>query len=313
MPLDPQAQAVLDNFASLNLPPLWTLPPEQVRQITAAMRPPIEGEAVARIDDRTVPGPGGEIPIRVYTPEGARPLPGLVYFHGGGWVIGSIEGHDITCRALTNASGCVVVSVEYRLAPEHPFPASVEDAYAATRWVSEHAAELGIDPTRLAVGGDSAGGNLAAVVAQLAREAGGPPLAFQLLVYPVTGNSFDTASYRDNADGYFLTRDWMRWFWQYYLPDESARADPRAAPLMAEDLSGLPPALVITAEFDPLRDEGEAYARALREAGVDVTVTRYDGMIHGFFTMSTALTRGREALEQAGTALRRQLAAQPVG
>ena len=266
MPIDPQAQMVLDNLASLNLPPFWTMPPEEVREITAAMRPPVEGEAVARVEDRAVPGPAGEIPVRIYRPEGAAPLPALVHFHGGGWVIGSLDGADITCRALANASGCVVVSVDYRLAPEHRFPAAPQDCYAAARWVAEHAGELGIDPARVGVSGDSAGGNLATVVALMAREKGGPPLAFQLLVYPVTDCDFTSASYEANADGYFLTRDWMTWFWDHYIPDVSQRSDPRASPLRVKDLSGLPPALVITAEFDPLRDEGEAYAERLREA-----------------------------------------------
>jgi acetyl esterase len=305
MALDPQAQAVLEQIAALNLPPRWTLSPEEARrQFEARMALVPPGEPVHDVSDRTIPGPAGEIPVRVYRPRDEVPLPALVYYHGGGWVVGSIASHDPTCRALANAAGCLVISVDYRLAPEHKFPAAAEDAYAAARWVVEHATEMGVDPTRVAVGGDSAGGNLAAVVCLMARERGGPPLAFQLLVYPVTDFRFDTVSYRVNGEGYLLTTRDMEWFWNHYLPDPSAGSHPYASPLRAADLRGLPPALVITAEYDPLRDEGEAYAERLRQAGVPVTLARYEGVFHGFFGMGHLLDKARAAVRQSGEALR---------
>ena len=224
-------------------------------------------------------------------------------------MICDLDTHDGVCRALANGAGCIVVSVDYRLAPEHKFPAAADDAFAATEWVAKHAVEIGGDPSRVAVAGDSAGGNLAAVVAQTAKDRGGPKLAFQLMVYPVTDYDFDTGSYRDNAEGYMLTTAAMKWFWNHYLPDEKAGLDPQASPLRADDLSGVPPALVITAEFDPLRDEGEAYAARLASAGVPAKSTRYDGMIHGFFSMSALLPQGRQAIEEAATALREAFAA----
>ena len=313
MPLDPQAKAVLDQMAALGLPAMITLSPEQARrqmEMRRAAAPP--GDPVAHVEDRAIPGPAGDIPIRIYTPEASGTLPVLVYFHGGGWVIGSIETHDATSRALANAAGCIVVSVDYRLAPEHKFPAAAEDAYAATKWVAESAAALGGDPRRIAVGGDSAGGNLAAAVCLMARDRGGPSLAYQVLIYPVTDYSFDTPSYRENAEGYLLTKDSMGWFWNHYLRDESDGRNPYASPLRAESLAGLPPALIITAEFDPLRDEGEAYADRLREAGVPVACSRYDGMIHGFVGLATVLDKGKLAVGEAAGALRAAFAAQPV-
>lgn len=306
MSLDPQAQALLQ---------VMPAPPDfdalDVATLRAGMDAAVLGgedvEAVADVRNVRIPGPAGEIPLRVYTPAGDGPFPGLVYFHGGGFVLCGLDTHDGTCRSLANASGCVVVSVDYRLAPEHPFPAAPEDCHAATRWVADHAADFGIDATRLAVGGDSAGGNMAAVVSMMARDGGGPALRFQLLVYPVTNCDFETASYRENADGYMLTRDMMRWFWQQYLPDPARAAEAYASPLRAPELAGLPPGLCITAGYDPLRDEGEAYAERLREAGVDCRSSHYPGMIHGFFSMPT-FDRGREAVEEAGTALRAALA-----
>jgi acetyl esterase len=304
MPPDPQAKAVLDQMAALGAPPLGTLSPHEHRQMmlmTRAAAPP--GPEVQRVEDRTIPGPAGEIPVRLYYPSDGPALPALVYFHGGGWVIGSIETHDATCRELATAADCLVVSVDYRLAPEHKFPAAAEDAYAATRWVAEHAAEIGADPRRIAVGGDSAGGNLAAVVALMARDRGGPSLAFQLLVYPVTDYNFHTESYRQNAEGYLLTRHSMQWFWNHYLTSEADGGNPHASPIRAKDLSGLPPALVITAEFDPLRDEGEAYTNRLREAGVPAAYTCYEGMIHGFFGMSAVVDKAKQAVGEAAGAL----------
>jgi acetyl esterase len=308
MSLHPQAQALLDQLAAAGEVDLTQLPPPAVRDVYAQMSLARSPAPVASVSDRSIRGPGGPLGLRIYRPA-AGPRPALVYFHGGGFVIGSLETHDGTCRALANASGCTIVSVDYRLAPEHRFPAAPEDCYAALRFAAEAGAEIGVDPSRLAVGGDSAGGNLAAVTALLARDRRGPDLAFQLLVYPVTDARFDTPSYRENAEGYFLTAKMMRWFWDHYLEHAHQAEDPLASPLRAKDLAGLPPALVLTAGYDPLRDEGEAYAARLREAGVDAELKRYPGMFHGFFSMYDALDDGRDALEQAGAALRRALSA----
>lgn len=301
MPVDPVVQTILDQ--GLTLPASNDVSPETVRGMMSAAAAG-EPELVAAVADRKIPGPAGEIPVRVYRPKSDVALPVLVFFHGGGWVVCNLDTHDGVCRTLANAAGCIVVSVDYRLAPEHKFPAAVDDAWAATEWVAANAASLGADPEYVAVGGDSAGGNLTAVVAQMARERGGPRLAFQLMVYPALDYNFDTASYRDNAEGYFMTRDAMKWFWDHYLNTPSDGNDPLASPLRTNDLSGLPPALIITAEFDPLRDEGEAYASRLADAGVNVKMTRYDGMIHGFFSMAALLPQGQQALDEAATALR---------
>ena len=310
MPLDPQVQGLLDQMAEAQMPALSAGLPEQARQMivefTKAMGP---GEEVAEVRDLTIPTPDGPVPARVYVPRGDAPFPVVVYFHGGGWVIGSIETHDGSCREIANRAGAVVVSVDYRLAPEHTFPAAPDDCYAATRWVAEHAPEFGGDPSRLAVAGDSAGGNLAAVVALMARDRGGPPLRFQLLVYPAVDARMTSASIEENATGYFLTKDDMEWFYGHYgAPDPT---DWRVSPLLAPDHSGLPPAFVITAEYDPLRDEGEAYAKKLDEAGVPVTLRRYDGQIHGFFGMTAALDGAKKANDEAGAALREAFAAAP--
>jgi acetyl esterase len=271
---------------------------------------PFESPAhVASIIDRTVPGPAGAIPVRVYTPEGEGPFPLFVYIHGGGWVLGDLDGSDPTCRAIANEAECVVVSVDYRLAPEHKFPVPVEDVYAATVFVARHAHEFGGDGARIAVGGDSAGGNLSAAVSLMARDRGGPSLALQVLNYPVIDRDFDSASYEQNGDGYFLTAAMMRWFWGHYLRNDADALDPYAAPLRAGDLSGLAPALVITAEFDPLLSEGEAYASALRDAGVPATLRRYDGMIHGFISMMQFVPQGRQAISEIAAALREAFAA----
>jgi acetyl esterase/lipase len=306
MPLDPQAKALLDQMASMGTPPLQAMSVPEARAFMDSLRA-LAGdvETVAHVEDRTVPGPAGDIPVRLYRPAADGPLPLLVYFHGGGWVLGGeLEVYDGLCRSLANAAGCAVLAVDYRLAPEHKFPAAVDDCYAATSWAVANAAALGADGARVAVGGDSAGGNLTAVVAQLARDRKGPALRFQLLVYPATDVAYDTPSYRENATGYFLELDAMRWFYDHYLSSDADRADPRASPLRAADLHGLPPALVITAEFDPLRDEGEAYAARLREADVPVTLTRYHGMIHGFLGMAPLLDQGKHAVAEAAAALR---------
>jgi acetyl esterase/lipase len=305
MGLDPQAQALLTQLVASRLPPLNRLSPQEARRAAAELAS-LHGapDAVARVEDRTIPGPEGALQIRVYAPDGRGPFPVLVYFHGGGWVIGNLDTVDGPCRAMANAACCVVVSVDYRLAPEHKFPAAAEDAYASVQWVATNAPTIDVDPTRIAVGGDSAGGNLAAVVALMGRDRGAPLLSYQVLVYPVTDAACDTASYRENADGYLLTRDMMRWFWGHYLRNDADSQNPYASPLRAQDVRGVPPALIVTAEFDPLRDEGEAYAARLRAAGVPVQLTRYDGMIHGFFGMASLLDQAHVAIGEAATALR---------
>jgi acetyl esterase len=309
MPLDPQVKILLDQIAAAPGPKLHTLTAPEARRVTGNMFrvPPERAEKIAKVEDRKIPGPAGSIPIRIYTPEGSGPFPVLVFFHGGGWVICDLDSHDGPCRALTNKAGCVTVSVDYRLAPEHKFPAGVEDCFAATKWVAEHAKELNADASRLAVGGDSAGGNLSAVIAQLARDAGGPKIAFQLLIYPATEAELDTYSHKTFTD-YFLTKDDINWFWGHYARTPADRKDPRIAPALAKSFKALPPALIITAEFDPLRDEGEAYGEKLRAAGVPVSVTRYEGMIHGFFSMYEVLDKGKQSIEESAAALRKAFA-----
>ena len=249
--------------------------------------PEADRAAIHQVEDRTVPGPVGDIPVRIFRPRASdTPLPALVWYHGGGWVLGSLDLAEVNCRQLANDADCVVLSVDYRLAPEHAFPAAIDDCLAATDWVHTHAAEIGVDPRRIAVAGDSAGGNLAACVAYGARERG-LPLVLQLLVYPVIDADFERTSYVDNADGFLLTRDAMQYYWDCYVPDPGQRTDPLVAPNHAPDLTSVAPAWIITAELDPLRDEAEAYGEALRAAGVDATTTRYDGMIHAFFNMET--------------------------
>ncbi len=308
MPLDPGLKLVLDQLAANPGPQLHELPVAQARVFFDQMQLPRPEVKIASIHDRSIPGPEGEIAVRIYNPGGKTSLPALVYFHGGGWVIGSIETHDGSCRDLATRVGCAVISVGYRLAPEHRYPAAAEDCFAATKWVAENAAALGVDPKRIAIGGDSAGGNLSAVVALMARDRRGPALCFQLLIYPVTDADFTRASYRENAEGYLLTTKAMEWFWGHYVPDATQRKEVYAAPLQAKDLAGLPPAFVLTAEYDPLRDEGEAYAKRLQQAGVPTRLTRYDGAIHGFFAMGLLAEVARRALDDAVVALRAGLA-----
>jgi len=310
MPVHPQLAAFLEASNRPGVPKMWEVGPEGARVMARAMVAATNSprQPVADVHDREIPGPGGRIPVRLYMPTAPAPRGALVYFHGSGFVIYDLDSHDAECRAMCNRAGITVVSVDYRLAPEHKFPAAVEDAMAALEWTSANAAELGVDPARIAVGGDSAGGNLAAVVAQIARDRGGPPVAFQLLVYPVTDARMGHASMDENAEGYGLTRRQMAWFIEQYVREEADKLDPRCSPLLAKSLGGLPPALVITAEYDVLRDEGEAYARRLISDGVRTTLTRYTGMIHGAFQMHGMLDAGRAMLEQAGDALRSALA-----
>ena len=304
MPLDPIVKMILEQ-SPMSLDDMIRMPSAaEMREANRALRvQPANPEPVAHIEDRTIPGPAGELLVRVYRPESADLLPALVYFHGGGWVIGDIESHDPICRTLANSANCVVVSVDYRLAPEAKFPAAADDAYAAASFVSANAAEFGADASRIAVGGDSAGGNLAAVTSLMARDRGGPELMFQLLIYPVIERDFGRPSYTENASGYLLSTDVMRWFWDQYIRTDDDARNPYAAPILADKLAGLPPALIITAEFDPLRDEGEAYASALREAGVPAVLTRYDGMVHGFVQLRDFIPQGRDALAESAKAL----------
>ncbi len=304
MPLDPQVKALMDMMKGM---PLFSaLSPEAARKQTAEMRALRNASptAVASVENRTIPGPAATIPIRVYTPSGTGPFPVLVYYHGGGFVIGDLESHDGVCRALTNGAGCVTVAVDYRLAPEAKFPAAVEDSYAATKWVSENAARLNADANRLAVGGDSAGGNLAAVISLMARDRKSPHIVFQLLIYPATELTCSAPSHKTNTE-YVLTPDDIRWFMGHYLRDDSDRRNPMASPAYATSFSGLPPALIITAEFDPLRDEAEDYGNKLREAGVPVQVSRYEGMVHGFVSMADMIDKGKLGIAEASTALKK--------
>jgi acetyl esterase len=299
--------------ASRSFKPLYALTIEEARaadlaSIRAGARSP---EPVGELVERGMPGPGGPLPLRIYRPAGPGPFPVLLYFFGGGWTLGGLDTSDGICRSLTNAAGCLTIAVGYRLAPEHKFPAAVEDCFAVLEWAAAHAGEYGGDPGRLAVGGDSAGGNLAAATALRARDLGGPPVAFQLLVYPNTDYLADSASIRENDDPYFFNRTSVDWYWDNYLAQPMDGLSPLASPLRAADLGGLPPALVITAEHDPLRDQAEQYALALSEAGVDVELTRYHGMVHGFFTMTRALDSAREAVAQAADRLKQALSASP--
>jgi acetyl esterase len=305
--LDPQIEALLQRMEQQGTPPVHTLTPMQARESRNPIFTKLGGppEAVANVEDLNIPGPGGQIPIRIYTPQGSHPFPILVYFHGGGWVICNLDTHDSVCRSLANGASCIVVSVDYRLAPEHRFPAAVDDAYAATQWVAENANRIDGDLTRIAVGGDSAGGNLAIVVCLMAREKGGPSLIYQLLVYPATNlSSLDTNSYREHGEGYILTKEAMEYYRDHYIGRKEELRNPYASPLLAQELSGLPAALVITAEFDVLTDEAEAYADRLREAGVPVNYTCYKGMIHAFFSLALVVDRARDAMDEATAALR---------
>jgi acetyl esterase len=310
MALHPQARAFLDQLANNPFDKMDEMTPQLFRDahgpIGTLGGPP---EEVARLEDRNIPGPAGQIPIRIYTPAGPSPMPGLVYFHGGCFVAGTLDMEDSPCRSLANAGQCVVVAVRYRLAPENKFPAAVDDVYAATTWIAGNARELGIDSSRLTVGGHSSGGNLAAVVAQVAKRRGGPALAFQLLVLPITDCSTDAPSRRENGQGYLLTKAMLDWSKRQYLQSHDEGKTPEASPLLAADLTGLPPAMIITAEYDPLRDEGERYADKLREAGVAATIRRFDGAIHAFFILGGVMDQGKQAIQEAGTVLRQALGA----
>ena len=311
MPVTTETQTILDFLAAAGETPADELTPDDLRTAYTTFSSMGTKSEMASVRDHTVTVAGADIPVRVYVPtDEPGPRPVTVYFHGGGWVIGDIDTHDATVRALAEASGTTVVSVGYRRAPEDPFPAAIDDCLAAVRWVVDRAADLDVDPARLAVAGDSAGGNLAAIAAAELAAAGGPTARFQLLVYPVTDGTMDHPSVDQNGEGYFLTKDTMDWFWTQYVGAAGDRTGPRVSPMhLPEDqLAALPPALVITAEFDPLRDEGEAYAARLAAAGVAARSHRYDGVIHGFFSMRDMIPEGKAAIDEAGEALRTALA-----
>ena len=307
--LDPQAQALIDLMAERGVPPTHTLAPAEARRMYLERRgysqpvPP----PVGTVRDRA-----GPVPLRQYRPAGVAddaPLPALVYFHGGGWTIGDLETHDVLCRSLCAGAGCAVLSVDYRLSPEHRFPAAVDDCLASLRWVREQAAALALDPARIAVGGDSAGGNLAAVVCLALRDAGQARPAFQLLIYPATDMRAVAPSHTRNAQGYLLTADSVAYYRGHYMPDAAEWADWRASPLLARDHAHLPPALVLTAGFDPLRDEGRQYADALSGAGVPTQYVCFERQIHGFITMGRIIDEANLALDLCCMALRRAFAA----
>jgi len=302
--LRPEIQALLDELNDAPGPPAHEVPIEEARAAHVAETDWLSGpgEPVAEVLDVAVPSAAGEVRLRAFRPAGERPLPVVAYLHGGGWAMGGLDTYDTPLRALANASGAVVVGVEYRLAPEHRFPAALDDSLAAVRWLADHAGELGGDGARLALAGDSAGGNLAAVAARRLR--GELPLRLQALVYPVTDAGVNTPSYREFAEGHGLTAAGMRRFWNLYL-DGAEGGDPDASPLQATDLAGLAPAFVLTAEADVLRDEGEAYAAALREAGVATELVRWPGVVHGFIRWLAATPASREAIDAVGAALRR--------
>jgi len=304
MPLESATAAILAHIAEEGAPELYEMAIAESRSMYREMQPDLPEIVVHSVEDLMIDGPAGAIPVRIYRPS-AAPAPVHVHFHGGGWVIGDLDTHDRDCREICVGADCIVVAVDYRLAPEHIFPAAPEDCYAALCWATANLDSLCALPGAVSVGGDSAGGNLAAAVALMARDRNGPAIAMQLLIYPVTDATMESGSYRDNADGYLLSRTMMSWFWDHYCPDLALRADPLASPITAEDLAGLPPALVMTAEFDPLRDEGEAYAERLIAAGVEVEVRRFDGLIHGFFSQAGMIEAAREGVELAVKALRK--------
>ncbi|MBL1078515.1 alpha/beta hydrolase [Nocardia sp. 2] len=312
MPLSPEWRAFTD-AATAAFPELGTkvVDATEARAFLAA-RPvaAVEPIPVAGVEEWLVPGPvdAPEVPVRLYRPLDAEKTPGVVvFYHGGGFVLCNLDSHDRFCRTMANAAGVIVVSVDYRRAPDARFPAAAADAYAVLRWVADHAESLGGDPERLAVAGDSAGGNLATVAAIQARDNGGPDIAFQMLLYPMLDPACDSGSYTENADGYFTTAAQLRWYWRQYLTAETDAADPLANPMIA-DLTGLPPAYIATAEFDPLRDEGETYGRLLRDAGVEAEIHRWNGTIHGFMSMAWHLRETQRANNAAFGALRRSLA-----
>ena len=312
MPLDPQIETILGLIKQSGLPEVWQLTPDQAReQYLMRVRKLEVKQSIHRTQDRRIPGPDSDLPIRVYWPREAKPgelFPVLLWLHGGGFVIGNLDTHDSVCRMLAEQADCMVVAVDYRLAPEFKFPAAVEDSHAVLRWLASHGSEIGVDAKRIAVGGDSAGGNLAAVLSILARDQGFPPIALQLLIYPCTAPEPETASHHKFAEGYVLSRNSIVWFYKHYLRAQRDANDFRFAPLQTDDLSRLPPAFVLVAGYDPLRDEGVEYSRRLIEAGNRVTLANYEGVVHGFYLMGGAVDAARRAVAQSAAALREAFA-----
>jgi acetyl esterase len=312
MALDPESQRLIDLMAAANRPAWNTLSPQAARDLYLSLRPGAQGprpEGVTVVD-RTIPGPAGELPVRLYRPAAATAdavLPALVYAHGGGWVFGNLDSHDVLCAQLALEAGIAVFHVDYRLAPEARFPGAFDDVVAALQWVAAHGASVGIDPTRLAIGGDSAGGNLAAAVSIWARDHGGPKLLMQLLAYPVTDAVARAESYRHFEDGYGLNAATMEWFFDHYTPERASRGDWRVSPLRAASLAGLPPALVVTAGYDPLRDEGRAYAWRLQQEGTQADLVEFGGMLHGFLSSPMLLHGARRGTTLCAAALREAL------
>jgi acetyl esterase len=307
MPLAPEYVAMFEQLSEAEpAPSLWEMTPEQGREMYRMMRPVDPELPIFKSEDQNIPGSQGDIPVRIYTPEGSGPFGILMNFHGGGWVIGDLDTSDALCRQLATLANIIVISVDYRMAPEAPYPAAVVDAYEATQWAADNMANLNGNG-KLAVTGESAGGNLSAVVALKARDENGPKINFQCLLYPVTDCDMSRQSYADNGEGYLLELESMRWFWDTYCPDLDQRKEPYASPLLADDLSNLPPALIVTAEFDPLRDEGEAYADALNAAGTEATAVRYDGLIHDFMATANMFECSRKGLMATVSAFKQHL------
>lgn len=304
MPLHPLVEQYLAKYA--NAPTAATITPDDARAQVAPCPEP--RDIVERVDEISIPSSDGPIAARLYTPAGADASSMTVFLHGGGWMLCNVDCYDGLCRTLANASGSRLLSVEYRLSPEHKFPAAVEDAYAAVCWAAQQSKGTAMR-MRLAIAGDSAGGNLAAAACLMARDRKGPAIDFQLLVYPITDFSFDTPSYHQNADGYRLTREAMQWFWKHYLAKAADGANPYASPLRAESVTGLPAAAILTVEYDPLRDEGRAYAKRLREAGIAVEELHLDDMIHGFLRHTDFFPQAGETLQRLGAILKRALRA----
>lgn len=314
--IDLQLQALLKQAAEQGTPDFADLPPAECRQffrdfLAMVDAPPPDS---VTFEDRTIPGPGGDLPIRVYRPKNADgSCPVLLYLHGGGWVLGGLDEYHGVCSNLSAKTGCAVVAVDYRLAPEHRFPAAIDDCYAALEWIAANASEIGADASRIAVAGDSAGGTMASVLTLMARDQGGPEIKLQVLVYPgASPRSSGYPSYEQYGEGYLLTTRSMRWFREHYLGREEPFDDFRAAPLLADNLGGLPPALVLIGTYDPLRDEGIDYAEKMLAAGTQVVVTEYTGMMHGFFSMSGVLDAAKQAMDQVAGAVRDALGSKPA-
>jgi acetyl esterase len=302
--LDPQTANLLDELKALCVPSFSDLSVAGARKLHAdVFKHEASDVDLKAVQELRIPGNMDDVPIRIYRPYDDQPLPIVVFAHGGGWILGDLDNHDHVCRLLARESGCLLVSVDYRLAPEHPFPAALEDIFSVVKWVADRGDVIGGDPDRIAIAGDSSGGNLSAAVALMDRERGLRALSHQALIYPATDYAFDTDSYHENAEGYFLTREDMRFFWNHYLTKRIDRHHPYASPLRAPDLSGLPSTTIVTAEFDPLRDDGAIYAEQLANADVSVEHRDYEGVIHGFFHLPEKIDAGRKCIKYVGKQL----------